>query len=171
MADYNNVWKINVATGATSILLAAGGINDDGLIAQGKDGQVYLSEYGYSPADEMFRLDPGTGNIVDIGNSGPEAANGLYSGAFIGSTLYGLVPIHDSNFVGNQVGIDTVNTTTGLATQVALAQTPNGDDLWVLGAAYQSVPEPSGWYLMGIGMLGVGGTMRKRAAAWGLGFP
>jgi hypothetical protein len=156
VADYNNVWKINVATGASSILLAAGGISDDGLIAQSKAGQIYLSEFGYSPGDEMFRLDPQTGKVTDLGNSGADAANGLYSGAFIGSTLYGLVPIYDSNFIGNQVGIDTVDPTTGLATQVGLAQTPNGDDLWVLGAAYQAVPEPSAVVLMALGILGVG---------------
>jgi hypothetical protein len=134
---------------ATTTINTAGG-----LVAVTADGsQLFATVLNTSGllAYDLLSINPTTGAVSTVGNLGgtftPDA------GLFVGGTLYGFDTTSDA--------IVTINTSTGLGTQVATYSLPNGDA--VFAAAYM-VPEPSGLVLSLIATVVAGsfGVIRHR---------
>jgi hypothetical protein len=133
---------------ATTTINTAGG-----LVAVSADGsQLFATALNSTQsAYDLLSINPTTGAVSTVGNLGgtftPDA------GLFVGGTLYGFDTTSDA--------IVTINTSTGLGTQVATYSLPNGD---VVFAAAYVVPEPSGLVLSLIATVVAGsfGVIRHR---------
>ncbi len=145
-----NLDAINVATGVLRTVAAFPPAND-GLVAFGPDGNLYLSGQGTTNGDDLYRVDPTTGAVIDLGATGVPQ---LFAGVFVGPTLYGFDPLG---------GMYTLDTTTGLATAVGTYTLPDGGSIFA--AAYQAVPEPSSLALGGLGAAALAGYSRRRRSA------
>lgn len=112
----------------TTTVVGSTGIPGDGLFAPNAAGtQLFASAVSSSGPDDLYSISPTTGTATLVGSTGFFPLTGL----FVGGTLYG--------FDSSINAIITLNTSTGVGTQVATYSLPNGD--LILAAA--AVPEPS----------------------------
>jgi hypothetical protein len=152
-----NVDAINIASGSVSVITSFPGVQSTGFTAIGPDGSLYITVSNpASSSFDFYRIDPATANVTHVG---PDLSpDGLYAGAFVGSTLYGFDP---------NGGIYTIDTTDGAETLVADYSLPGGpasfDPIYAAAFQVQSVPEPSSLALLAIGGVAVGlGAARRR---------
>jgi hypothetical protein len=118
------------------------GFISDGLLAFDSKGSLFASSANGSN-DVLYNVDPATGASAPIGLGTGFGA--LYAGVFVGDTLYGFAyNPSPPEFMGQ---ILTIDTTTGVATQVGSYSMPNGDDITAVAFA-ASVPEPSSCVLL-----------------------
>ncbi len=107
-------------------------------MAVNASGSIFTSilvNNGFSP-DDLGKINPSTGVATDLGSTGFL----IFSGLFVGDTLYGFTP---SSF-SSPTEIVTLNTTTGAATAGPTYSLPNGDVINAAAAQFPaSVPEPS----------------------------
>lgn len=140
------------STTPTSVF-STGISNAGGLMAVTPDGsQLFATALNANgnPAYDLLSINPTTGAVSTVGNLG-----GTFTpdtGLFVGGTLYGFDTTSDA--------IVTINTSTGLGTQVATYSLPNGDTIY--SVAY--LPEPSGLVLSLIATVVAGsfGVIRHR---------
>lgn len=131
----------------------------DGLMAFAPDGRLFAGENSY-PGDNLYTVNLTTGASTYKGDMN----HIMYTGTFIGNTLYTFNPANDLS------AIFTVDTTTGVATQVGTYTLPNGDPIFA--SAYLpnpavATPEPATFTLLGIGtfaLLGYSWRRRKQVA-------
>ncbi|HEX3559239.1 MAG TPA: DUF11 domain-containing protein [Pyrinomonadaceae bacterium] len=133
-AGSNNIWSVNPATGAETLVYTGyPGGNAATLAQRASDGMIFYAINAASGSNgAVYRFNPATPNVAPVllGNIGPSTSGGNVSSgyrmAFLGNTLY---------FMSGGGGADndtlyTVNQNTGQATPVAtLTGTGNGGDM------------------------------------------
>lgn len=157
--DANAVfYTMNPATtGTTTHVVGSTGISSSGMMAVNATGTaIYTGAIDpRTGTTDLYSINPKTGAATLIGDTGFNIINGL----FVNGTLYGF---DDSTHV-----IVTINTTTGVATDVTSYTLPNGDSVLASALAPQgTVPEPSS-VVMGLTALAAGGLLgliRRRSA-------
>ncbi len=153
----SNFFTLNPASGTTTTVVGATGIAGSGLMAVSANGsQIFAGATDATTGlTDLYSINKLTGAATLIGNTGFYIGNGL----FVNGTLYG--------FDYNSEAIVTINTTTGVATQVATYSLPGGDTILASALAPQAiVPEPSS-IVMGLIAIGAGGLVslhRRRAS-------
>jgi hypothetical protein len=145
-------------TGTTTTVVGPTGISSTGLMAVNASGtQIFTGAYDPTTGTyDLYSINPTTGVATLIGDTGFYIINGL----FVNGTLYGFDDVTNA--------IVTINTTTGIATQVATYNLPGGDNVFASALlTTTSVPEPSSVVLGLIGVAAVGSTglLRRRSAA------
>jgi PEP-CTERM motif len=165
--DANAVFYTLSPPSTTVNVVGATGIGSTGLMAVNASGtQIFTGSYDpVTGTTDLYSVNPTTGAATLIGDTGFYIINGL----FVNGTLYG--------FDDNTEAIVTINTTTGVATQVATYNTggnpglgtpnnPGAGDVIFASAVPQSIPEPSS-IVMGLIALAAGGSLgllRRRPA-------
>jgi PEP-CTERM motif len=153
--DSNAVYSTLTPPSTTSSMVGPIGFSSDGLMAVSADGSQLFTTVtdGTSGNSDLFSLNPTTGAASVLGDTGFFVDAGL----FVGGTLYG--------FDTTSNAIVTLDTTTGVGTQVATYFLPNGDPILSAAVAPAVVPEPSSVILMGLGLAGAVGYFRHRRRA------
>ena len=137
----NNLFKINTTTGAASLVGSMGIAQSSGDLAFFK-GQMYLaSNLG------LAIVDPTSGATRLIGGT-PD--------------LFGLASTADALFGVKDTTIYKIDPTTGLGVNVG---TYSGSGAYGAASVPVSVPEPATWAMLLLGLILVGGVVRRRQAA------
>ena len=137
------LYTINLLNGLAS-LVGNTGYTSSGDIAFDSGGNLFMSATG---GDRLVSLNVGTGAGTLIGNIGFGTVYGLN---FSGSTLYGFTLSGATITIDTGSGLGTFFATNGLRA--------NGAD----GVGGVSVPEPGTLALLGIGLLGMGISRRRK---------
>jgi hypothetical protein len=108
----------------------------DGLLAVAPNGDVYVSAFNpaNNDSDNLLRINPTTGVATLVGETGYS----VFSGVFVGNTLYGF---------DNEYDILKIDLATGAGTKVATYSLPNSDLIFGAAAPPASVPEPGTYTL------------------------
>jgi hypothetical protein len=136
-------------TGTTTTVVGPTGISSTGLMAVNASGtQIFTGAYDpMTGTTDLYSINPTTGVATLIGDTGFYIINGL----FVNGTLYGFDDVTNA--------IVTINTTTGVATQVATYSLPSGDAIFASALlTTTSIPEPSS-VVLGLIAVAAGGSL------------
>jgi hypothetical protein len=143
-------------TGTTTTVVGPTGISSTGLMAVNSSGsQIFTGAYdSMTGTTDLYSINPTTGVATLIGDTGFYIINGL----FVNGTLYGFDDVTNA--------IVTINTSTGVGTQVATYSLPSGDVIFASALQTTSIPEPSS-VVLGVIAVAAGGSvslLRRRRA-------
>jgi hypothetical protein len=143
-------------TGTTTTVVGPTGISSTGLMAVNSSGsQIFTGAYDpMTGTTDLYSINPTTGVATLIGDTGFYIINGL----FVNGTLYGFDDVTNA--------IVTINTSTGVGTQVATYSLPSGDVIFASALQTTSIPEPSS-VVLGVIAVAAGGSvslLRRRRA-------
>jgi len=142
-----NLYSINSTTGAATLIGATGlGL---GSWRQLSDNASTLY---YADGVNLYTLNTSTGAATLVGNMGGQELGAMVE---IGGILYG-----GQNTGG--LAVDTVNTTTGLATPIAGVTGTTAAFYSLAPDVVSATPEPTSLILLGTGALALAGTMRRK---------
>lgn len=148
-------FTMNPPSTATNVV-GLTGLSSLGLMAVTADGSHLYTTIvdSVSGTNDLVSINPTSGAATTIGDTGFTIDNGL----FVGGTLYGF----DTNNA-----IVTIDTSTGLGTQLGTYDLPNGDFIVASAFGPQSVPEPSSLILglVATALAGTFGLIRHRRQA------
>jgi hypothetical protein len=152
--DIDAIYSTMTPPSTTPSVVGPIGYGSTGLMAVSADGSQLFTTIstGSSSTYDLASINPTTGATSDLGDTGFTVDAGL----FVGGTLYG--------FDTSSNAIVTLNTSTGVGTQVGTYYLPNGDNILSAAVAPSAVPEPSSLIgiVVGIGLAGSFGRFRHR---------